>query len=770
MAVSSTQPSGRRFLWFVPVIVWIAGAVWYFQRGTEQPVASPRGLTDAGRQSAIARLHQFLQSQYPDPAAAEMWTDDSGGNLGLMFFPSPLSDATSLQDIRDSYQGAAKRGRELVDAELARGKPTPGQRLDLLLTSAKLDLFEGDVKKAETGFAKAREFARRGGAALSGRLPEILYLQGVAAFRRGETENCIECRGEGSCVFPIAATALHTFPEGSRRAAGFFAEYLEKVPSDLGARWLLNLSHMTVGEYPAKVPAQHMIPVQPFQSEFDIGRFKDVAVKAGVNRLNQAGGAIMDDFDNDGWLDLVTTSMDTAASMAFFRNRGNGTFEDKTAAAKLTEQLGGLNCVQTDFNNDGWLDIFVMRGAWTGVPQRPSLLRNERDGTFKDVTREAGLLAPIDSQVAAWADYDNDGWLDVFIGGERQPSRLYRNQGDGTFAEVTESAGVVHETLVCKGATWGDFDNDRFPDLYVANHRGSPALFRNNRNGTFTDIAPATNLNGPQTGFSCWVWDYDNDGWLDIFATAYERSLNENIRSHLKQRHGGETARLLRNQAGRGFENVTTEVGLDLAMAPMGSNFADFDNDGFLDFFLGTGTPRYSMLVPNRMFRSVAGARFADITTSSGTGNLQKGHGVACGDFDRDGDMDLFVQHGGATPGDMFYNALYQNPGAGGRSITLKLVGKKTNRAAIGARIKITLSGNSPRVIHRLVSSGSSFGANALEQTIGLGQAEKIESMEIHWPTSDEVQKFGPIAAGQFLEITESVAAPRILKLVPAGK
>ena len=769
MEVPSTQLSRNQLLWFVPSVIAVVFAVWFFQREPAVPMNAPH-VSDAGRQAAIARLHQFLQSQHPDPAASEMWTDDGGFMLGLLFFPSQVSDATSLQSIRDSFQGATQRGRDLIESELAKGKPTAVQRLDLLLTLAKLQLFDGDAVKAETGFAKAREFANRGGQSLGGRLPEIIYLQGVAAFRRGETENCIECRGEGSCVFPIAPTALHTFPNGSRRAADFFAEYLELVPTDLGARWLLNLARMTVGEYPAKVSAKHKIPIEPFDSEFDIGRFKDVAAKAGVNRLNQAGGAIMDDFDNDGWLDLVTTSMDTAASMAFYRNRGNGSFEDRTAAARLTEQIGGLNCVQTDFNNDGWLDIFIVRGAWTGVAQRPSLLRNERDGSFKDVTREAGLLVPIDSQVAAWADFDNDGWLDLFVGGERHPSRLFRNQGDGTFADVTESARVVHESLVCKGAAWGDFNNDRFPDLYVANHRGRPALFRNNRNGTFTDIAELMGLTGPTTGFSCWVWDYDNDGWLDVFATAYERSLNENIRSHLKVQHTGESGRLLRNRDGGGFENVTARAGLDLAMAPMGSNIGDFDNDGFLDFFLGTGTPRYSMLVPNRMFRNVAGVRFADVTTSTGTGNLQKGHGVACGDFDRDGDIDIFVQHGGATPGDMFYNALYQNPGAGGRSITLKLIGKKTNRAAIGARIKVTLAGSPSRVIHRLISSGSSFGANSLEQTIGFGTAPSVESVEIHWPTSDQRQVFGPVASGQFLEITESESVPRVVKPVPTAK
>lgn len=194
MEVPSTQLSRNQLLWFVPSVIAVVFAVWFFQREPAVPMNAPQ-VSNAGRQAAIARLHQFLQSQHPDPAASEMWTDDGGFMLGLLFFPSQVSDATSLQSIRDSFQGATQRGRDLIESELAKGKPTAMQRLDLLLTLAKLQLFDGDAVKAETGFAKAREFANRSGQSLGGRLPEIIYLQGVAAFRRGETENCIECRG-----------------------------------------------------------------------------------------------------------------------------------------------------------------------------------------------------------------------------------------------------------------------------------------------------------------------------------------------------------------------------------------------------------------------------------------------------------------------------------------------------------------------------------------------------------------------------------------------
>src|SRR5206468_2247989 len=160
-------------------------------------------------------------------------------------------------------------------------------------------------------------------------------------------------------------------------------------------------------------------------------------------------------------------------------------------------------------------DIYVCRGAYTGVPQRHSLLRNNGDGTFTDVTEEAGLSTPMDGQVAVWADYDNDGWLDLFVGGERERCRLYHNRGDGTFEEVALQAGIhtqggVMWGVTCKGASWGDFNGDGYPDLYISNVAGPPRLYRNNRDGTFTDVAAEIGIRLPvETGFSCWFFDYD---------------------------------------------------------------------------------------------------------------------------------------------------------------------------------------------------------------------------------------------------------------------
>jgi hypothetical protein len=719
-----------------------AGAAWV--------VFSPGGAAREGDAPATARTEQAVAGL----SGRDPMLDDSGYDHFNLACASLLRGAPSLEEIRDLVGGAAPRRIGQLDAELAEGSLSARARFEKLREMALLHLYGGEFGRAAELLEQDRTLAEANPAWGRRALHNIIFLQGVAALRRGETENCVECGVVSSCIFPIDARALHKKPKGSREAIGYFMDYLKRQPDDVGVQWLLNMAYMTLGEYPDQVPQQYLVPMAPFRSEVDIGHFRDLAPALGLDHFNQAGGAIMDDFDNDGLLDIITTCWDPAVPMAFYRNKGDGTFEERGAAAGLAKQLGGLYCVQADYNNDGWLDVYVCRGAWQG-PQRHSLLRNNKDGTFTDVTHAACLDAPIDGQVAVWADYDNDGLLDLFVGSEKGRCRLYHNKGDGTFEEVAQKAGVTNEGLFCKGASWGDFDGDGYPDLFVSNMSGPNRLFRNNRDGTFTDVAADMGVARTTQGFSCWFFDYDNDGWPDLFVTGFNWRLNDVINSHLGRSHQGFSCKLYRNVGGKRFADVTHEVGLDVATCPMGSNFADFDNDGFLDIYLGTGTTRYSMLVPNRLFKNVDGRRFVDVTTSSGTGHLQKGHAVACGDWDRDGNVDLFVEVGGGTPGDRFRNVLFQNPGHANHWLTVKLVGKKTNRAAIGARIKVTPASEPARSIYRHVTSGSSFGANSLQQTIGIGKADKIATVEVYWPTSHTTQVFRDVPIDGAIEITE---------------
>jgi hypothetical protein len=233
--------------------------------------------------------------------------------------------------------------------------------------------------------------------------------------------------------------------------------------------------------------------------------------------------------------------------------------------------------------------------------------------------------------------------------------------------------------------------------------------------------------------------------------------------------NNAETLKLYRNQGNGTFKDVTKEVGLNRVFMPMGANFGDVDNDGFLDVYLGNGNPSYTSVIPHVLLRNKEGKSFVDVTASSGTGELHKGHGVAFADIDRDGDEDILTVIGGAVPGDAHAFRLFENPGNGNDWINLKLVGKKTNRAALGARIKVTVEneGKGRRSIFRTVGSGGSFGASPLEQHIGLGPSAKIVELEVWWPTSDTRQKFRNVKKDQFLEITEFVQEYKKLVRAP---
>lgn len=684
---------------------------------------------------------------------------DSSGFVISNQLLKPWSDSTSLDEIRNSFIDFANQQITRTEPQIALSK-TANDRMSALMFKATMLMYDGKSSEAYEVLKTIRNLVNSHAELTKRYLYTVIFFQGVAALRRGENENCLECRESSACIFPINSTAIHTKTAGSRQAIQHFEEYLIEFPDDTGVRWLLNLAYMTLGEYPSKVPSKYLMSFDTFGKEFDIGRFINVSHLTGLQRMNEAGGAIMEDFDNDGLLDLVVTSSDPTQAMAYYRNQGDGTFADRTEQAGLNRQFGGLNCVQTDYNNDGFADIFIMRGAWLVPPlvMRPSMLRNNGNGTFTDVTREAGLMDPLNCITASWADFDNDGALDLYLCNETGINRLYRNRGDGTFEEIAAKAGVTGKKKHAKGVAWIDYDNDGYPDLFVNYLDSTPQLFHNNRNGTFSDVTAEMGILGPKTGFSCWAFDFDNDGWLDIFSTCYDRTLDDVVHGMIGKpatNPNTDYSRLYRNVGGKRFQDVSKETGVDKVFSTMGSNFADFDNDGYLDFYLSTGEPQFSSLMPNRMFKSIQGKRYADITTTSGTGHLQKGHGVACGDWNRDGQVDLFLELGGAVPGDRYHNVLFQNPGQGNNWLVVKLIGKKTNRAAIGVRIKAVTDGDNPLTIHRHVSSGSSFGANPFQLHLGLGNGRAVSTLEIEWPTSGTRQVFQNIKANQAIEITE---------------
>lgn len=499
-----------------------------------------------------------------------------------------------------------------------------------------------------------------------------------------------------------------------------------------------------------------------FQSRQNIGRFTDVGRETGLNVFGAAGGVIVDDFDNDGLLDVITSSVDLCDSMHYFHNNGDGTFTDRTAAAGLSNQLGALNLIQADYNNDGCMDILLLRGGWE-FPIRKSLLRNNCNGTFTDVTREAGLangkLAP--TQTAAWADIDNDGFLDLFVGNENAPSQLFRNKGDGTFEDISHAAGI-DKVAFTKAVVAADYDKDGYPDFYVSNYGGAHFLYHNNHDLTFTDVARQAGVQAPFLSFATWFFDFDNDGWPDLFVTSYSSfTVDQVMRSYLKLPVSVETLKLYRNLHDGTFADVTAEVGLDKVFMPMGANFGDVDNDGYLDLYLGMGQPSFADLMPHVLLRNDAGKSFVDITASSGTGELHKGHGIAFADLDRSGHEDIIAEIGGSVPGDKHAMRVFRNRTSENDWINLRLIGVTTNREALGAEIKITVTddGAPSRTIFRTVGDSSSFGANPVEQHIGLGPNAVIHSIDIFWPTSKTCQHFENVAVSQYLQIKEFASA-----------
>jgi hypothetical protein len=271
--------------------------------------------------------------------------------------------------------------------------------------------------------------------------------------------------------------------------------------------------------------------------------------------------------------------------------------------------------------------------------------------------------------------------------------------------------------------------------------------------------------------FPVWFWDFDNDGHLDLYVPSYWwKSISYVAAGYLGLPSEAERDRLYRGDGRGGFEEVAASRNLTRIAQPMGANFGDIDNDGYPDFYLGTGYPGYEGLSPNVLYRNQRGTGFADVTTAAGLGHLQKGHGVTFADLDHDGDQDIYMCVGGAFAGDGFWNALFENPGFGNHWLVVKLVGTRTNRCAIGARIRVDLSEDGTRrSVFTHVNSGGSFGASPLRQHIGLSKADRIERLEIHWPTSDTTQVFRDLPVDQFIEITENKDTYRRLPYAPMG-
>ena len=572
-------------------------------------------------------------------------------------------------------------------------------------------------------------------------------------------------------------------------------------------------------------------------------QFSNVAKEAGVDFLNQYYPAFLNlplkfamirygpagittaDYDNDGFYDLFIPD---GVESKLFRNKGDGTFEDVTAKAGLAGLDGVSVALFADYDNDGYKDLFVSR---TFKPNQ--LFHNNGNGTFTEVTKKAGIGEDCCTTVASWGDYDNDGFLDLYVGRYLDPrtdipttfyarnglpNQLYHNNGDGTFTNVTEKAGVGEKGL-CLGTVFGDYDNDGYPDIYVVNDFGRKTLYHNNGNGTFTDVTVKSGTLAYGAGMSASMADYDNDGKLDIYSTnirseeawyaelpTVERYMLNCWRQGVwktdmplywevfkqsgfgfvgvfQQMAAGNV--LLRNRGDGTFEDVSEKTHANPVGWFWGASFADFDNDGWLDIYAadgwvfndkGTeieldflnnvvskqdeyktgiffdpkhfGNTSWHGWERNRHMRNNGDGTFTEIGRGSGTDLMINSRGVAVADFWNRGVLDIAVSSSSNR------HALLKNEVGSKRNwLAVELVGTKSNRDAVGARVSISIKGK-PQM--REVVLGDGYGSqNSLRQYFGLNDASAVDEMVVRWPRSGMVQKFQNVAGNRIVQVTE---------------
>jgi hypothetical protein len=659
--------------------------------------------------------------------------------------------------------------------------PGKGNSINLLANKAALLIKVGKEEQAVKIYEdlyKRNDFPKK---------DEMLPDMGIAYMRLGERNNCMLSHNGSSCIFPIKEGGIHLIKTGSQKAIETYETILRNHPDDLESKWLLNIAFMTLGGYPKNVPKEFLLPHLDADTAFKVKPFTDMATDLGLDINGMAGGVIIDDFNNDGYLDIITSGWNLGDPMHYFQNNKDGTFSDLTEHSGLKGITGGLNIEQMDYNNDGNTDMFVLRGGWNmqGFGNQPSsLLRNNGDGTFTDVTIPSGLLYYMPTQTAVWADFNNDGWLDVFVGAEDLENgdtsayhscALYINNHNGTFTNVAAKAHCDITGYV-KGVTAADYNNDGWADIFISTMDGKKYLLKNKgKSGKDVDFEDVTAKSGidknTSSTFITWFYDYNNDGWPDVLVGDYkfDKSLAyfAGAEAAGKPVPGAGNIYLYRNNHDGTFTDVTKETGLNKVVFAMGSNFGDIDNDGYPDMYFGTGNPDFKSLVPNKLFKNIDGKKFADVTISSRIGNLQKGHAVAFADLRNTGNQDIFIEMGGAYKGDGYTSSLYVNPGQTNNNwIGLKLEGVKANKAAIGSHIKVTFTENGvKRSVYKDVNSGGSFGSSPLRQEIGIGQAKSIDEIEIKWAGSQTIQRFKNVAPNQFLHLTEGNNTTTVIHL-----
>jgi enediyne biosynthesis protein E4 len=503
-----------------------------------------------------------------------------------------------------------------------------------------------------------------------------------------------------------------------------------------------------------------------------------------INREEFGPGLCVADFDGDGWQDIYFVNgrdlydRGITVQNALYRNNGDGTFTDVSDKAKVPGTGYGMGCVWGDYDNDGFPDLYVTQFG------RNALYHNNRDGTFTDVTDKAGVagmeFATMFHSGATFFDYDRDGKLDLYVGGyvafgpdarrycdlggvksscppsayKGSADLLYHNNGDGTFTNVTKAAKLFQPDGKNLSVGPADYDNDGWPDIFVANDGLYAYLYHNEHNGTFTEVGLPAGMavagQGQIMAAMCIsLGDYDNDGWLDLYISDFQKSSDH-----------------LWHNSGKGyFDEVSGPAGITVPtreVLSFGGGFFDYDNDGWLDIFIANGhvypeveqvTPEIHYKQTNTLFHNEGNGKFLEVSKQAGSG-FQKpyvGRGVAFADFDNDGSVDLVVGNNGDPP-----LLLHNGAGNGNHFINFKLAGVKSNRDAMGARVRIVAGGISQ--IREIAGGGSYLSQSDMRANFGLGKAARVETVEVQWP-SGQKQTFRNLDADKFYLIEEGKEA-----------
>ena len=739
---------------------------------SDRVYAEALSLLHQGRFSESEVLFRRVVSLAPDSAIAQIRLGEamirqgrwqSAGRL-LDDLPTPVRQRPEarLLEARFLAFGGFAREAELAVDEILDEYPNS---LDGRLLLAELYLQAAATMNLERATALCSEAL-----AAQPQRRDAHYLLLQATLRLGRFPTALERSRSLLDAYPddghaylLAGTAA--FWAGDDRARPWLEKAVDLLESidRLEALWLLKLTHERQGEdAPALLP-RYRFPLRASVPTATDLRFVDVAAHVGVAKKDRGRGSAWLDFDGDGDFDLFSVGIQVEHSL--YRNDG-GQFRDVAQAAGLADVRGGWAAASADFDNDGDDDLFVSRDAWEG--RAPNSLYRNDSGAFIDVGRAAGLADSSDSFTAAWLDFDGDGYLDLYVAngvtGTGASNALLHNQQNGAFLNAAATAAVADSGKTI-GTAAGDFDGDGLTDLYAVNIGQLNRLYRNLGDGTFADVAERAGVLFPvEGGYVAFFFDLDNDGHLDLFAStmsAFPDVLNSMVTGEAIEPN---RPFLYRNLGDGTFADIAVAAGFKRSFGSMGAGLGDLDNDGFVDIYLANGGPQMARLEPNALYRNLGDGTFADVTATAGTGSLGKGHGATFADFDQDGDLDLYAGLGGHYDADTWDNALYRNDGPARHYLSIELVGTQANRSAIGVRVAAFAAG---RTIRAQRQSGFGFGSsNEPLLHLGLGAATRVDSLHVLWP-GQPPQRFFDLPADCRIRIAQREAHYQMLRRPP---